>query len=157
MRTIRRNTARVLPVDADGRVLLLHGWDPQRPDEPFWFTIGGAAEPGEPLPLAAARELREEAGIVVDPALLGEPIEVSAITFTWAGVLFDQDQTFFAVAVDDTEVDFAGQDHLERATIDKHGWLYPEDLEDGAERPADPEIPRLMRAAVAAVGQARRP
>ena len=157
MRTIRRNTARVLPVDADGRVLLLHGWDPQRPDEPFWFTIGGAAEPGEPLPLAAARELREEAGIVVDPALLGEPIEVSAITFTWAGVLFDQDQTFFAVAVDDAEVDFAGQDHLERATIDKHGWLRPEDLEDGAERPADPEIPRLMRAAAAAVGRTRQP
>lgn len=157
MRTIRRNTARVLPVDADGRVLLLHGWDPERPDEPFWFTIGGAAEPGEALPLAAARELREEAGIVVDPAVLGEPIEASAITFTWAGVLFDQDQTFFAVAVDDAEVDFAGQDHLERATIDKHGWLYPEDLEDGAERPADPEIPRLMRAAVAAIGQARRP
>jgi 8-oxo-dGTP pyrophosphatase MutT (NUDIX family) len=156
VRTIRRNTARVLPVDREGRVLLLHGWDPQRPDEPFWFTIGGAAEPGESLPLAAARELREEAGIVVDPALLGEPIEVSAITFSWAGVLFDQDQTFFAVAVDDAEVDFAGQDHLERATIDKHGWLYPEDLEDSAERPADPEIPRLMRAAVASIGRAPR-
>jgi hypothetical protein len=29
--------------------------------------------------------------------------------------------------------------------------LYPADLEGGTERPADPEIPRLMRAAVAAV------
>ena len=66
MRTIRRNTARILPVDSEGRVLLLHGWDPLRPDDPFWFTIGGAAEPGESLPEAAARELREEAGIVVD-------------------------------------------------------------------------------------------
>ena len=37
---------RVLPVTR-GRVLLLHGWDPHRPDEPFWFTIGGAADPGE--------------------------------------------------------------------------------------------------------------
>lgn len=157
MRTIRRNTARVLPVDADGRVLLLHGWDPQRPDDPFWFTIGGAAEPGEPLARAAARELREEAGIEVDPALLGEPIETAAITFTWAGVIFEQDQTFFAVAVDDAEVSFAGQDPLERSTIDKHGWLYPGDLEDGAERPADPEIPRLMRAAVAATREPRLP
>jgi 8-oxo-dGTP pyrophosphatase MutT (NUDIX family) len=155
VRTIRRNTARVLPVDREERVLLLHGWDPQRPDEPFWFTIGGAAEPGESGVLAAARELREEAGIVVDPARLGEPIEVSAITFSWAGVVFEQDQTFFAVAVDDAEVSFAGQDALERATIDKHGWLYPGDLEDGAERPADPEIPRLMRAAVAATRERR--
>jgi 8-oxo-dGTP pyrophosphatase MutT (NUDIX family) len=152
LRTIRRNTARVLPVDREGRVLLLHGWDPLRPDDPFWFTIGGAAEPGESLPVAAARELREEVGIAVDPDRLGEPIEAAAITFSWSGVRFEQDQTFFAVAVDGaTEVSFAAQDALELATIDKHGWLRPEDLEDGAERPADPEIPRLMRAAIAAV------
>jgi 8-oxo-dGTP pyrophosphatase MutT (NUDIX family) len=151
VRTIRRNTARVLPVDREGRVLLLHGWDPQRPEDPFWFTIGGAAEPGESLPLAAARELREEAGILVDPDRFGAPIEVSAITFSWSGVLFEQDQTFFAVAVDGVDVSFAGQDPLERATIDKHGWLHPGELEGGVERPADPEIPRLMRAAVAAV------
>jgi 8-oxo-dGTP pyrophosphatase MutT (NUDIX family) len=150
VRTIRRNTARVLPVDGEGRVLLLHGWDPLRPDDPFWFTIGGAAEPGESLSEAAVRELREEAGIVVDLDRLGEPIEASAITFSFGGVRFEQDQTFFAVAIDDAEVSFAGQDPIERATIDKHGWLYPGELEDGAERPADPEIPRLMRAAVAA-------
>jgi 8-oxo-dGTP pyrophosphatase MutT (NUDIX family) len=153
--SIRRNTARVLPVDRDGRVLLLHGWDPVRPGDPFWFTIGGAVEHGETLPAAAARELREEAGIAVDPALFGEPLEVSTIVFTLAGVVFDQDQTFFAIAVDDAEVTFAGQDPLERSTIDKHGWLYPEDLEDGGERPADPEIPRLMRAAVAVTRGAR--
>jgi hypothetical protein len=64
---------------------------------------------------------------------------------------FVQDQTFFAIAVDGAEVSFANQDPLERATIDKHGWLRPEELEDGGERPADPQIPRLMRAAIAAV------
>jgi hypothetical protein len=91
-------------------------------------------------------------GIAVDPDRLGEPIEAAAITFSFGGVRFEQDQTFFAVAVDGgAEVSFAAQDPVELATIDKHGWLRPEDLEDGAERPADPEIPRLMRAAVAAV------
>ncbi|HTU07562.1 MAG TPA: NUDIX domain-containing protein, partial [Trebonia sp.] len=85
---IRRTTARVLPVDREGRVLLLHGWDPRRPDDPFWFTIGGAIEDGETMPEAGARELREEAGIVVEPARLGEPIEVSTIEFSWAGVDF---------------------------------------------------------------------
>jgi 8-oxo-dGTP pyrophosphatase MutT (NUDIX family) len=152
---IRRTTARVLPVDQEGRVLLLHGWDPRRPDDPFWFTIGGAIEDGETMPEAGARELREEAGIVVEPARLGEPIEVSTIEFSWAGVDFVQGQTFFAVGVADPGVSFAGQDPLEQATIDKHGWLRPEQLEDGGERPADPQIPRLMRAAVAAV-RARR-
>jgi 8-oxo-dGTP pyrophosphatase MutT (NUDIX family) len=133
-------------------VLLLHGWDPARPGDPFWFTIGGAAEHGETLRQAGVRELLEEAGITVDEAALGEPFETAPIEFTWAGMHFDQDQTFFAVLVDEAEISFDGQESLERATIDQHGWLTPEELETGAAgRPADPEIPRLMRAAAKAV------
>ena len=133
-------------------MLLLHGWDPVRPDDPFWFTIGGAVESDETLRQAAVRELLEEAGIALDEAALGEPFESAPIVFTWAGMRFDQDQTFFAVLVDGAEVNFDGQESLERATIDKHGWLAPEDLESGAAgRAADPELPRLMRAAIAAV------
>ena len=132
-------------------MLLLHGWDPERPDDPFWFTIGGAVEHGETLREAAARELREEAGITVDPELLGEPFATAPIKFWWAGMHFDQDQTFYAIAVRDVAVSFAYQEALEQATIDKHGWLRPEDLGSGGERPADPQIPRLMRLAVTAV------
>ena len=132
-------------------MLLLHGWDPLRPNRPFWFTIGGAVEHGESLREAAARELREEAGIAVDPELLGEPIATEPIKFWWAGMHFDQDQTFYAVAAGDAEISFAGQEALERATIDKHGWLRPEELGGEGERPADPELPRLMRLAVAAI------
>jgi hypothetical protein len=135
----RRNTARVLPVDPEGRVLLLHGWDPRRPQDPFWFTIG--------RPRA-----REEVGITVDATGIGEPIEVSDIQFTWAGMDFDQAQTFYAIAVPaGVAVSFDGQEWLERSTTDKYGWLRPQDLEGGPERPADPGLPRLMRLAIAAV------
>ena len=73
----------MLPVDSEGRVLLLHGWDPLHRDRPFWFTIGGAAEAGESLRDAAARELYEETRISVDPAQLGEPIAQNTIEFSW--------------------------------------------------------------------------
>lgn len=135
-------------------MLLLHGWDPRRPEDPFWFTIGGAAEGDETLAEAAARELLEETGITIEPSALGEPIETSYAEFSWAGMQFEQDQTFYAVRMAQVAVSFAGQEALERATTDKHGWLLPQDLESGqTSRPADPEIPRLMRLAIAAVSE----
>jgi 8-oxo-dGTP pyrophosphatase MutT (NUDIX family) len=146
----RRQTARVLPVDAEGRVLLLHGWDPNRPDQPFWFTIGGGAEHGESLRDAAVRELREETGIRVDPAELGEPIAQSTIEFSWAGHEIIQGQVFYAVPVTSAEVSLDGLDAWERATTDKYAWLSAEDLEAG-EPLADPELPALVRSAAAAV------
>jgi 8-oxo-dGTP pyrophosphatase MutT (NUDIX family) len=147
---VHRTTGRVLPVDPDGRVLLLHGWVPERPAEPFWFTVGGAAEDGESLRDAAARELHEEVGISVDAAVLGEPIAEHTIEFTWAERNVVQQQTFYAVAVDHVEVSFAGLDIWERDTIDKHGWFTAEELIATGEG-VHPDIPGLIRAAVARV------
>ena len=149
---IRRATARVLPVDPEGRVLLLHGWDPHHPDQPFWFTIGGAAEGGESLREAAARELYEETRISVDPAQLGEPIAESTIEFSWGGRRIVQEQVFYAVLAEVAEVSLEGLDQWEQATTDKYGWLAASDL--GAdERPAHPDIPDLIRAAAASVAR----
>jgi len=146
----RRKTARVLPVNPEGRVLLLHGWDPHHPDRPFWFTIGGAAEAGESLRDAGARELREETGIVLDPACLGEPIAQNTVEFSWAGYHIAQDQTFYAVFVESADVTLDGLDEWERATTDTWGWLSADDL--GLDKPpADPSLPDLIRAAAASV------
>jgi len=152
VKKVQRTTARVFPVDPEGRVLLLHGWDPARPSEPYWFTIGGAIEEGETLSAAAARELREEAGIDVDPARLGEPIASDTIEFTWGGYDIVQEQTFYAVAVERTEVSFDGQDHWERQTIDKHAWLSADEAVADAD-PVPEGIPALMRLAARTVGR----
>jgi 8-oxo-dGTP pyrophosphatase MutT (NUDIX family) len=68
-----RLTARVVLLDPDGRVLLMKGRLPGRPDGPaFWYTVGGGVEDGETLMQAAARELVEETGLT--DAVLGETV-----------------------------------------------------------------------------------
>lgn len=156
MLRIKRRTARVLPVDTDGRVLLQLGRELHRRGDRFWLTIGGGAERGETLAEAAAREMREEAGIDVDPADLGEPIGHTVIDYSLFALLpVTQSQTYFAIAVDDAEVSFAHQSLIERLTLERHEWLSADELERRPERIADPETPRLMRVAVA-VARGRR-
>jgi 8-oxo-dGTP pyrophosphatase MutT (NUDIX family) len=148
----RRNTARVLPVQPDGRTLLLRGWDPLRPRDRFWFTVGGAAERGESLRAAAAREMHEEVGIRLDEASMGEPIEASTIEWTHLGLRVVQDQTYFVVAVPaGLTVSLSGMGWLERATVSTHAWLTPDELAADPVRSADPRLPDLLRRAVAAV------
>ena len=145
-----RVCARVLPVNAAGEVLLLHGWDPAAPESPYWFSVGGAVEPGESLAEAGAREMFEETGIRVEPASLGEPIGREDLEFDWGPGHLVQDQTWFAVGVDDVEVHFRGLELMEIGTIDKAEWWTPEALEaDGAA--ANGALTDLMRTAVATV------
>jgi 8-oxo-dGTP pyrophosphatase MutT (NUDIX family) len=148
----RRNTARVLPVDPEGRVLLLRGWDPLRPRDRYWFTIGGAAHRGEPLRSAAVREMREEVGLVVEESRLGEPLEISTIEWSQLRIRIVQDQSYFAVAVPaGVAVSLAGMAWMERLTVRQHAWLSPGDLEADPVRSADPRLADVMRLAVTAV------
>lgn len=61
-----RYTADVVVTTTDGHVLLIkRGWDPHRG---MWALPGGHVDPGETSRAAAARELREEAGVYAEPA-----------------------------------------------------------------------------------------
>jgi 8-oxo-dGTP pyrophosphatase MutT (NUDIX family) len=131
-------------------VLLLHGWDPLRPDTPYWFTIGGAVEAGETVAQAGSRELREEVGIELAADLLGDPVATNTIEFEWGGCPIIQHQTFFAVGVETVEVSFANQEQLELETISDHGWWHPDDLEATGQA-AHVTIPGLLRRAVVAI------
>jgi 8-oxo-dGTP pyrophosphatase MutT (NUDIX family) len=149
--TVRhRVCARVLPVNGRGEVLLLHGWDPAAPEAPYWFSIGGEVEGAEPLAGAAAREMLEETGIAVTAAELGEPVAREDAAFDWGPWHLVNDQTFFAVRLDEADVHFGGLEPLEVGTIDKAGWWTPDAL-DAEGSAASETLTGIMRAAVTAV------
>lgn len=145
-----RVCARVLPVNATGEVLLLHGWDPVVPETTYWFSIGGGVDPGEGLAEAAAREMREETGIDVAASELGEAVAREDVAFDWGPWHLVQDQTYFAVRLDGAEVHFGGLEPMEVSTIDGFAWWTPDALEaDGTA--ASEQLTGIMRVAVTAV------
>ena len=135
----------MLPIDPGGRVLLLRGYDPADPGHPFWFTIGGGTDPGESVAGAAARELREEAGIAADAASLGDPVWRRATEFSFDGTGFQQEEDYFLLRVGSDEVSFDGMDDSEKETVLGYRWLDPAELESLDEPLFPPELPRLLR------------
>ena len=124
-----RAAARVLLVDAAGRVLLFRGGDPAAPDAgTWWFTPGGGLEPGESWAEGAARELHEETGLRVAPEDLGPPVLEERADFSFAGMLIDQDQRFFLLRVDSHDVDTSAFSELELASIEEHRWWSVDEL-----------------------------
>jgi 8-oxo-dGTP pyrophosphatase MutT (NUDIX family) len=134
-----------LPIDGHDRVLLLHGFDPERPGHPFWFTIGGALEDGETPAEAAARELYEEAGIRAALADFSEPYEGKTIEFTWNGYAITQDQVFLAVRVGDAVVSFERMEQIEKDTTMAYRWWSVEELESTEEIVFPEDLAAILR------------
>ncbi|MGV8968227.1 MAG: NUDIX hydrolase [Cellulomonas sp.] len=90
-----RRAARVILLDVDDRVLLLHGCDVDQRERSWWFTVGGGIDAGESQRDAAARELFEEAGIQLDPADLVGPVYSRVALFDFFRQTCRQEEVFF--------------------------------------------------------------
>ncbi|MDP3660470.1 NUDIX hydrolase [Phenylobacterium sp.] len=123
-----RRTARVLLLDPHGRILLMKGRLPSRPDAPgAWFTVGGGADPDETLEQAALREVFEETGF--SDVVLGPAVWLRESVLALEGgeaVLFCE--TYFVAHCAGAEPNREGWDEVERRLVDDIRWWRLVDL-----------------------------
>jgi 8-oxo-dGTP pyrophosphatase MutT (NUDIX family) len=136
---------RVLVLDLAGRVLLQQFFDPARPEQLFWITIGGGIDAGESVAQAAARELWEEAGISASAADLGSPVWHRLAEFSFNGVRYRQQEEYFVLHVGDVQVSLDGLEEVERQIVTGYGWWTAVEIEASDEVFLPPELPDLLR------------
>ena len=140
-----RPAARIILLDADGRVLLFRFDPPDRP--PFWVTPGGALDPGESYDDAARRELFEETGIDADCGPQVAQRMAEFITIEGAPVLADE--RYFRVilpeGVHPDAVHAGGHTELERKVMTSWRWFDAAALASLDEPWFPHDLPELIR------------
>jgi 8-oxo-dGTP pyrophosphatase MutT (NUDIX family) len=116
----------VLVLDPLDRVLLFGARlvDLSQPPGPvrYWYTPGGAIEPGESVRQAAVRELAEEIGLTVEPGALEGPVWLRREVGLLLGEAVDARETYFVLRDVVHEVDVSGQTELEALEDQPHRW-----------------------------------
>ena len=145
MSPIHRPAARVVCLDADGRILLMCWRDPVD-GHLVWEPPGGGVEPGETFLVAARRELAEETGL--DPAAVQERSVTVQRDFRWKGRRFVGPEEFFLARYAEPRPALS-RDALmpdEQRALAGHAWLTPDELAGlpGLEPPGLPEVIRRL-------------
>jgi 8-oxo-dGTP pyrophosphatase MutT (NUDIX family) len=128
-RPIERPSARVVLIDDEGRVLLFRIDDPLDDKPAVWATPGGGVEAAETLSEAAARELREETGLAVDPGRLGQPVAVTKGEWEFRGELLYSEDWFFLHRTHTFDPDTSGWTDLERVVHRAWHWWTADELD----------------------------
>ncbi|MFJ3905871.1 NUDIX hydrolase [Streptomyces sp. NPDC090025] len=115
-----RRVARVVLLDPDDRILLIHGFEPDDPAQTWWFTPGGGLEGDETREQAALRELAEETGIT--DVRLGPLLWRRFCSFPFAGRRWDQDEWYYLARTTQTATAPSALTELEARSVAGLRW-----------------------------------
>ncbi|MFD5750575.1 NUDIX hydrolase [Streptomyces sp. NPDC127033] len=138
-----RKVARVVLLDPDDRILLLHGYEPGHPDQQWWFTPGGGLEGGESREAAALRELAEETGIT--QVELGPVLWRRVCSFPFDGRRWDQDEWYFLARTAQTDAALGDLTDLERRSVAGLRWWTSAELSAARETVYPTRLAELLR------------
>lgn len=138
-----RKVSRVVLLDPDERILLLHGHEPDDPSDDWWFTPGGGLEGEETREEAALRELAEETGIT--EVELGPVLWRRMCSFPFAGRRWDQDEWYYLARTTQTVTVAAGLTELERRSVAGARWWTCQELTEAHETVYPTRLAELLR------------
>ncbi|WP_128380953.1 NUDIX hydrolase [Streptomyces cavernae] len=140
-----RKVARVVLLDAQDRILLLHGHEPDDTADDWWFTPGGGVEGDETREEAALRELAEETGIT--DVELGPVLWQRKCSFPFAGRRWDQDEWYYLARTTGTRTVLAaaGLTELERRSVAGARWWTCRELTEAHETVYPTRLAELLR------------
>ncbi|WP_432881090.1 NUDIX hydrolase [Kribbella sp. CA-245084] len=136
-----RLAVKLILLDPDDRVLLIHAKDPKSHAE-CWYPVGGGVEPGESLQLAAARETYEETGLVDLPA--GTPVWRRDHRYEFNGQAFDVHEEWLLHRVEHFTPAPANLSPHEARTILGFRWWHAQDLLTTTETIFPPQLGQLL-------------
>lgn len=132
--------ARVVCLDRDGRVLLMHWYD--------WIAgidifepPGGRLEPGESPLEAARRELTEETGLP-GAAVSEHMVEIDR-DFTWLGVRYVRREPFYLARFDEARPAVVPSALTDEEVAGFRGHVWAEELPEGVD---PPELAQIIEA-----------
>ncbi|MFD7428586.1 NUDIX hydrolase [Streptomyces sp. NPDC059818] len=139
----QRKVSRLVLLDPDDRILLMHGFEPEDPASTWWFTPGGGLEGDETREQAALRELAEETGI--RDVELGPILWKRMCSFPFDGRRWRQDEWYFLARTTRTLTDTSGQTGLERRSVAGLRWWTSAELSATRETVYPTRLAGLLR------------